>query len=255
MLLVQVALCLFTAGAFVAAWHYANIAADQKTVMELQSLIMNQAFVETRRQGLSVERSAEAAISAANTATNALRSSNDSFTKTIAEMEKQTSAQQIAATTQEKQLNVALEQARANLEIKNFAINYSNDFHTGNAKVTFDLVNEGASTATAIAVTGDDSGRFNPTMSIEDNFAATARTPEVDPAGFSLDKGDPPKHFEMDATGWIQIRQRGVEWFGWRRFTYLNIFGETDSTCVLVVASKAGLHSRPCLPTKPQQKR
>src|SRR6185437_15510299 len=158
--------CLFTAGAFVAAWHYANIAADQKTVMELQSLIMNQAFVETRRQGLSVERSAEAAI-------NALRSSNDSFTKTIAEMEKQTSAQQIAATTQEKQLNVALEQARANLEIKNFAINYSNDFHTGNAKVTFDLVNEGASTATAIAVTGDDSGRFNHTMSIEDNFSVS----------------------------------------------------------------------------------
>lgn len=52
----QSATFIATGLAFLAAWHYARIADKQKDVMELQSLIMNQALVTTRQQSLALER-------------------------------------------------------------------------------------------------------------------------------------------------------------------------------------------------------
>src|ERR1700733_4416057 len=62
---IQALLFLSTVATFGAALYYAHIAGQQRDVMELQSLIMNQAFAENRRQGFAVHRSAQAAIEAA----------------------------------------------------------------------------------------------------------------------------------------------------------------------------------------------
>jgi hypothetical protein len=165
-----------------------------------------------------------------------------------------------AADTAKKQLNLVVQQMQqaekqvsARLVIQNVKIDYSPDFYSGKAKVTFDVTNVGNSAATQIAEYGNI-GASSPGRTREENFSETSQMREVDPGGFPLDKGQ-SKPIEMDATGWIEVRNRrgGAEWYGWKRFTYLNVYGKTDSVCILVVSSKGGLSRPLCLPVSPQR--
>jgi hypothetical protein len=74
-----------TTFAFIAAFWYACTAHRQMGVMEMQNLIMNQAFSENRRQGLAVERSAAGAIGSAQAAKRQANISEKAFTASEAQ--------------------------------------------------------------------------------------------------------------------------------------------------------------------------
>jgi hypothetical protein len=76
---VQCALCLFTAGAFVAAGYYAWIANQQKDTMVRQFNVMADTFHESQMESDAIQLTADATKSAADTATKALTNQQQAF--------------------------------------------------------------------------------------------------------------------------------------------------------------------------------
>lgn len=205
------------------------------------------------------ERAVIAAQRAADTAASALQENKRQFKDTLTEIQKQTKAQKdaagaslIAAQTAEKQrelmqqqIDMTLRQAAAHLGIQDFTVDIPPGWK-GTTTVTFNLVNVGGSAATEIRQDGY-SGVYH---RLEEAIAATSGKTEPDPIqGFPLDKGE-KKPFKVDASGWYDIRnsRTGGDWYDWMRFTYVDIFGRTDSICILMLGGKHGIRRSDCAP-------
>jgi hypothetical protein len=124
-------------------------------------------------------------------------------------------------------------------------LEFAQDFNSGVTNVSFDLVNSGNSAATEIRESGQ-MVPFDASKSDFENLFPSISIPAIDPAGFSLGK-DEHRHFEMNATGWIQMRNapQSRNWSEWRRFTYQNIFGKVESVCIAARGSKYGIFQIP----------
>jgi hypothetical protein len=201
------------------------------------------------------QQAAEASTKASQTAACALVESKRQFQDTLREMRSQTGIQKTAAAasllgakTSAKQVDLAaqqMEQAKrtnsARLIVQNFMVEIQPVPHQDNAKVLFDVVNVGNSEATEIA----EYGGPRTVEYRDDYFAETAQVGKVDPAGYSLAAKE-PRHFEISAAGWASAQSARKQWFTWKRLTFLNIYGEMDSICILITGSKHGLDPRTC---------
>jgi len=205
-----------------------------------------------------------AAISA-----QALRDNELSFIQTMQQMQQQTLAQQKSAIAQmnaaesslaaagitERQFELSLQQAAqaerlasARLVFQNVETRLpkSGDIYHEKTIISFDLVNLGSSVASEIAETGNDDGRYYHEKSRAENLAETITDIHIDPAGGDLSKDQKPRHVQIESD-WPNVRQHGSEWMGWKRFTYVNIFGKIKSVCILFVGSKHGVSRSLCL--------
>jgi len=183
----------------------------------------------------------------ARTMDQSQKKTSASLDATLAEMRKQTSAQSKQFALALRQDERTREQLAAHLILENFDVDYSSDFYSGNATVGFDVLNDGNSSATNIVKTMD----IGTVKYGEQAFGKIAEIPATNPIGGSLGKGE-RKHFTLPANGWIAVRNRGTDWFGWMRLTYrTGVEDETASLCILAVGSKHGIGQRSCAPPAP----
>lgn len=175
--------------------------------------------------------------------------------ETLREMQRQTSAQKEQSAVALRQDQRTEQQLAAHLVIENFNVDYADLPKT---KVSFDVFNDGGSSATEVTETQWNGG-FSPLKSFKENFNGIDTIPKrTDPIGATIPKGE-RRHFTIEAD-WIGMRngRTPLEWFAWWRFTYLKEprqEGEIDSLCVLATGSKHGIAQRSCEPPpipKPQ---
>jgi hypothetical protein len=176
------------------------------------------------------------------------KQTEESMTNTLAEMRRQTSAQAQQLALSARQEQRAVTERAAHLIIENFDVVYS----TNNSKTTvvFDLFNDGNSTAKSITMT-EGNGGYDPTRTNEDNLADSRSVPKElnTRTSFDLPAKSIPRHYELDASDWGQIRNspHPMEWLGWKRFTYSNGIGDKCSICIGAIGSKHGVYRKPCL--------
>lgn len=206
-----------------------------------------------------MRKATKASADAAETAVIALDENKWQFRNSLNELRKQTQAQRDSATASlvaadtarkqqelmQQQIDMTFRQAAANLVIQDFNVDIPPGWR-GTTTVTFNLVNVGGSAATEIRQDGYP-GVYH---RHEEAIAGTDELAKPDPIqGFSLDKGQ-KKPFTVDASNWYDIRnsRTGGDWYDWMRFTYVDIFGRTDSVCVLMLAGKHGISRSDCAP-------
>lgn len=215
-------------------------------------------------QWWEMRKATKASADTAETAVIALDENKWQFRNSLAEIQRQTKAQQdaataslIAAKTAEKQWKFAESEAaktedrlNANLLIKNFKIDHGANSFEDKAKITFNLYNDG-SVASQITETSGR-GVYEYSLTRDQNLAETAKVPTLNPTGYPLEKGGLSEIYTIDASGWIATRQHGHELTVWNRIAHMTISGKIKSVCVLVVGSKGGLGAQPCLPIQPR---
>jgi hypothetical protein len=153
----------------------------------------------------------------------------------------------------QRQNDLTVQQASAELVFQNYTVSEQQVTleQPGTREVSFDLVNVGGSAATQIA---EESGG-DIYHQIDEAVKATAGKAEIDPAGFSLDKGQ-HKTIKIDTMVWKEIRTRPhnpSNSYTWRRYTYRTIFHKIETACILIVGTKGGVRPVPCLTVDPKQ--
>jgi hypothetical protein len=151
-------------------------------------------------------------------------------------------------------MNAAKNSSPAHLVLENFNVDYTSGSDPPTTTVSFDVLNDGGSSATEVTPT-QSSGGFSPQKTFEDNFGGIESTPKhTNPIGGTIPKGE-RWHFTIDAD-WASMRngRTPLEWFAWWRFTYLKEpgqEGEIDTLCILATGSKYGISQRSCEPPAP----
>jgi hypothetical protein len=200
--------------------------------------------------------STRAATTATQIAAQSLRDSETSFLENLRQLDQQTFAQEKAATGQIVAATASLEALEAEDRERRLAEQETmphlifQDRYIGPNVVRFHLVNEGGSVATEIHET-EGSTIYSHAKSQTENFAGTAQGTEVDPGGPSLAKGQKPIGGMLDFSDWAEARKgpHSYDFLAWRRYTYLNRFGETKSVCIAAAAIGRNIRWVSCLST------
>jgi hypothetical protein len=241
----QVILTWVTGGAFLAAAVYAGIAASQLDEMRISNENVRHQVTEAQ---------------------NTLDTSMEQFDRSMKQIITQTNAQRDAAKASliaaqsankqreamERQNDLMVQQASAELVFQNYVVSEepATPEQPATRVVSFDLANVGGSAATQISEAAGE-GIYH---QIDAPTQATAGAAQIDPAGFSLDRGQ-SKTIKIDTIEWGRTRNSpgGGDSYTFRRYTYLTIFHKAQTVCILLIGHKGGPQRAPCLTVEPKQ--